>query len=366
MLEQREQLHTLVVNALTALVDEHAQATDYQAALAANRRLLGLEPWTEPVHRQQMLLLAQTSDRAAAIAQYEACQRILTTEFGVAPLPETTALYAQIRAGEIGRQGDKVSSPESAVNRQPSQVPSWDEQRDLGVPTLVAGHNLPQRVKLYGRQAELASLQKWIGEEGCRLVGVFGIGGQCGFALAATLVRTLAEAAAQPPPRPEGTCPQIGGETVTSSTPSRLPPQFGEGPRGHPGGVGFTRILWRSLLNAPPLAEVLQEWFYVLSDQTAISLPASLDQQFAQLLDYLRYQRCLLVLDNLESILQGNERGGYYRPGYEGYGQLLRCVVEGEHRSCLLLTSREWPKTCPTLRSGSDTLAPTTFAAGTI
>src|SRR5262245_10549155 len=74
VLAQREQLHTLVVNALTVLVNEYAQGSDYAAALAANRRLLMLEPWSEPTHRQQMLLLAQTGERAAALAQYEACR----------------------------------------------------------------------------------------------------------------------------------------------------------------------------------------------------------------------------------------------------------------------------------------------------
>jgi len=88
----------------------------------------------------------------------------------------------------------------------------------------------------------------------------------------------------------------------------------------------------------------LREWVYWLSDQTVTSLSTSLDQQFRQLLDYLRRQRCLLILDNLESILQIDEHSGHFRPGFEGYEQLLRHLVEGEHRSCLLLTSRERPQ----------------------
>ena len=315
VLEQREQLHTLVVNALTGLVDEHTQAADYITALAANRRLLGLEPWSEPVHRQQMWLLAQTGERAAALAQYESCHHILATEFGVAPLAETTALYQQIRAGAIGQQGDTVNSPQLTARRQQAPATSRDEQHDVGVatpdtgrPTVVAGHNLPNPIKLYGRLEELARLQKWMVEDGCRLVGVFGMGGQGKTALAALLVRTLAEPAPQPRP-----------------------------------GMRFERIIWQSLLNAPPLAEIMQEWLYVLSDQTVTNPPASLDQQFSQLLDYLRRQRTLLILDNLESILQGEGRGGYYRPGYETYAQLIRHLVVGEHRSCLLITSRERP-----------------------
>ena len=66
--------------------------------------------------------------------------------------------------------------------------------------------------------------------------------------------------------------------------------------------------------------------------------------QLSQLIDYLQTRRCLLILDNAESILISEERAGAYRPGYEDYGQLLRWVAETRHQSCLVLTSREQPK----------------------
>ncbi len=297
MMAQREQIHTLVVNALTGLVQDYSQAENFAAALTANRRMLALEPWSEPAHRQQMILLAQTGERSAALAQYESCRRILMEEFGVDPLSETNNLAQQIRSGEIGAQRERVraavvpSPPPPAQGRSPQ----------------IQGHPLPQGTKLFGRAQELSHLQKWITEDGCRLVGIFGMGGQGKSALAATLARTIAEG----PPAP---------------------------------GLGFQRILWHSLLNAPPLAEVMQEWLYLLSDQTITSLPASLDQQFNQLLDQLRPQRTLLILDNLESILQSDGRSGYYRPGYEAYGQLARRLAQGDHPGCLLITSREWPQ----------------------
>jgi WD40 repeat protein/DNA-binding SARP family transcriptional activator len=318
-LQQREQLHVLVVDALSRLVSAYTQHDDHAAALAANRRLLLLEPWSEPVHRQQMLLLARTGDRAAALAQYESCRRILASEFGIEPLPETLALYEQIRAGVKGRPDDQ--EPERPGDQ------GQEARHQAPLPLSVAGHNLPPRTKLYGRQAELADLLNWVRAEGRRVVGIFGIGGQGKTALAAALVHTLAQSA----PLPGG--PQIAGGVDAAPVQSAV--GTGQG--------GFGRIIWQSLLNAPPLAEVLQEWFYVLSDQTVTSLPASLDRQFAQLLAYLRSQRCLLILDNLESILQSGENSGRFRPGYESYGQLMRHLAAGEHRSCLLLTSRERP-----------------------
>jgi hypothetical protein len=47
------------------------------------------------------------------------------------------------------------------------------------------------------------------------------------------------------------------------------------------------------------------------------------------------------VLDNAESILQNGELTGEYRSGYEGYGQLFRCIATTRHQSCLILTSRQ-------------------------
>lgn len=49
----------------------------------------------------------------------------------------------------------------------------------------------------------------------------------------------------------------------------------------------------------------------------------------------------MIVLDNAESILQKDEFAEKYRPGYEGYGQLFRCIAQTSHQSCLMLTSRQ-------------------------
>ena len=353
VLEQREQMHILVVRALFTLVTEHIQRGDYPTALSANRRLLSLEPWSEPAHRQQMLLLARTGERSAALAQFEICRRVLADEFGVEPLAETVALYAQIRMDEIGRpkekrEGENVAGQQSLIpvpsqsfevapTGRPQGIQSDPELQTKRAPQLrVAGYNVPQRTKLYGRQSDLARVYKWVVEDGCHLVGIFGIGGQGKTALAAALVRKLAEAA------PPFNLPQLR-EAPKGFLDGASKNLVLNGSKGHP-SRDFHYIIWQSLLNAPPLDEVMQEWLYVLSDQTVTSLPTSLDQQFSQLLDHLRRQRVLLILDNLESILQGDGRSGYYRPGYETYGQLVHCLAEGEHRSCLLFTSRERPQ----------------------
>ena len=333
VLAQREQLHTLVIEASFALIQAYVRAQNFTAALATNRRLLSLEPWSEPAHRQQMVLLAQTGARAAALAQYETCRRILAAEFGVEPLAETTELFVRLSSGHPIPDGDQpapVNSPEhTAIQvRGPQPDPASGGNivqgepvgdalagEDAGpstsrgaAPRRVIGHNLPLPPKLYGRQQESETIQKWVVNDGCRLVGLFGMGGQGKSTLAASLVHYV----------------------------DNLPPQNVEGRR-------FDRIIWQSLLNAPPLVDILQRCIYYLSDQTVTTLPADLDEQLNLLLDYLRRQRVLLVLDNLESILQDDQRDGAFLPGYQTYDQFIDRLARATHRSCLLITSRERP-----------------------
>ena len=81
----------------------------------------------------------------------------------------------------------------------------------------------------------------------------------------------------------------------------------------------------------------------ILSDQQLSETPESVDEQLRLLLGYLRQKRVLLVLDNMESMLDA-EHAGAFRPGYETYGQLIEQVATLEHKSHLVLTSRERPR----------------------
>lgn len=167
----------------------------------------------------------------------------------------------------------------------------------------------PDVTLFYGRQAELAALKQWLVVDRCRLVSVLGLGGVGKTAL----VTKLAE--------------QLTGQ--------------------------FDYIIWRSLRSAPPLGDILGEWFRFLSHQRESELAERIDQRLAWLMDYLREQRCLLILDNAEAILLEGERAGSYRPGYEAYGELLRRAGEARHQSCLILTSREKPQEMATLEGVS-------------
>jgi hypothetical protein len=93
-----------------------------------------------------------------------------------------------------------------------------------------------------------------------------------------------------------------------------------------------------------PVLDILAELIQFLGNEQETELPGTLDKRLLRLMHYLRNHRCLVILDNAESILQECDRTGRYLEGYEGYEQLFNSVGETFHQSCLVLTSREKPK----------------------
>jgi DNA-binding SARP family transcriptional activator len=120
LLLREDECRRTVLSVLAHLASLHLAPGKYQEAARWARRQLELEPYREQAHRQLMLALALGGERSAALAQYEACRRLLAEELGCEPEDETQALYAQIRTGALS-----LSAPPSL--RVPAPVPSERE-----------------------------------------------------------------------------------------------------------------------------------------------------------------------------------------------------------------------------------------------
>lgn len=152
----------------------------------------------------------------------------------------------------------------------------------------------------YGRTEEAVTLERWIVQECCRIVTIVGMGGIGKTSLSVKLAE------------------QIQGN--------------------------FEYVIWRTLRNAPPIQDILADLIEFLSNQQEIDLPETIESRISLLINYLRSSRCLLLLDNFETIMRSGDHTGRYLENYEGYGELLKRVGEERHQSCLVLASREKPK----------------------
>jgi predicted ATPase/DNA-binding SARP family transcriptional activator len=244
-LVQREQLHRRALAALSQLTIYHEHHTEYGAALRSCERQLALDPWGEEAHQQMMRILALSGQRSAALAQYESCRRILAHELGVEPSPETRALYEQIRAGALSSNETRKQEERETSISPISQSPIF---------------NLPtQLTPFLGRSRERTELGRLLADPACRLVTLTGPGG-------------------------------IGKTRLAVQAAQEQQAAFAQ-------GVAFVALapLTAGEQVAPAIAEALRFPF---------DGPTNLQRQ---LLNYLRQQELLLVLDNFEHLLAGGE-----------------------------------------------------------
>ncbi len=245
--------------------------------------------YPKAVHLQHLIALGVQHQAFPVGREAEEIRRLWKAAHQKVLLDEEwlSALLGQkppLRVVPVPLPGEESRARETTRTR-PAPGPRVDWGDALAVPSF------------YGREQELAQLSHWLLQERCRVVSVLGLGGIGKSALAVQVMHRLADQ--------------------------------------------FEVVIFRSLRDAPSCEEVLEACLQVLSPERLALGPESLERRLGLLLEDLRSWRVLLVLDNLESLLEEGDVRGRLRPGYEGYGQLLRQVGETAHQSCLLLTSRE-------------------------
>lgn len=156
----------------------------------------------------------------------------------------------------------------------------------------------PIAANFYGRSQQLALLNQWASMQTVNLIGLFGLGGVGKTYLAAKFARTNQSQ--------------------------------------------YDYVFWRTLTSPFPAIDLLSELITNLSDQLLQPPSQNIGQAVHQLKSLLEARRCLIVLDNLESVLDAHQVGKY-QAGFKDYGYLIDQVSRSEHRSCFVLTSRYKP-----------------------
>ncbi|NCC32400.1 MAG: NACHT domain-containing protein, partial [Chloroflexia bacterium] len=227
---ERVRWRQMALDGLEQLAHNTWQQGDPAQAIVDFRRLLVLDPYREQAHRSLMRLLAEAGDRTGALAQFEQCRQILAVELAIAPAPATLRLYEEIKQG----------APNAPAQVSTSYLPS-------------------PATSFHGRSAELAYIEEALGEAGCRLLTLTGLGGVGKTRLALAAVHQLRQT---------------------------HPDWFPDG------------MFWVELTSVTTLNGLITS----IADAIGFQFGGPSEMR-TQLFNYVRQKQMLLVLDNLEQLV---------------------------------------------------------------
>jgi len=244
---QTQAILTLAQMALENLATYYYQRHDKEHAIEIWRQLLKHNPGYEPAHRQIMQYFASMGNRADALKQYEECLTYLSSEFDIAPEPQTQQLYHAIRNGFV-------------------ETP------------LIKTYVLPSNTSPFvGRQAEMQLALDDVNHPDCRLLTITGMGGIGKTRFALELCRHLS--------------------------------------------TSHKNVIFVSLQDVSPI-----RFINTIAEQLRFG-SYSHDILEKQLIEYLRGQDLLLVLDNFETHLQ--------------YASYLEKIIQQTPHIKIIITSRQ-------------------------
>lgn len=149
--------------------------------------------------------------------------------------------------------------------------------------------NAPDYGAIYGREEEISQIENWIVQGRCRLISILGMGGIGKTALVLKVARENQE--------------------------------------------NFDFIIWRNLINAAPVEDVLQGLLDFLLINSESNNTYNSKDIFSDIVYFFKKYRCLIILDNAEVVKDSQI--------YEGYQKFFNLIARESHQSCLILTSRD-------------------------
>ena len=224
----------------------------------------------------------------------------------------------QKRLGEVYRKFRiEGSGPGKFAKLQKVILEEYQKQREnLQTDSATHSHfyweNAPIVGTFYGRKEELSHIKQYLIRERCPLVALLGMGG-------------------------------IGKSVFTAHLVEQI-------------ATHYDHIIWRNLPSpsVPTLETLLTDLMIGLQSEEETEMQRNNSPTITDLIAKMQRDRCLIILDQFETLFQEKNWAGYYQKGYESYGELLKQIAQTRHQSSLLILSRETPLEVMSL-AGNDT-----------
>lgn len=168
----------------------------------------------------------------------------------------------------------------------------------LSKPTRFELDSYNKATNFIGRESEIDLLKKWVVQERQQLIFISGFGG-------------------------------IGKTTFAMELSRRI---AGE----------FNFVILKSLASAIAPDELLTQCLQTFMDSPSDYIPDSTQEKIDLFAEYLEKYRCLVILDNFETVLKKGESDQFVK-GFDAYENIIEAICTRRHNSCVILTTRERP-----------------------